>query len=171
METHSLWRAVYCKPRQERKAEFHLENQGFEVFLPRVRVLQRSTRKRSWTRIQPMFPRYLFVRLQAHADDWSAIRSTRGAVRLVRFGDQVPPVPEQFIEALRERHAESGVIDISRAMAIKPGDPIEITDGALAGMRAVFQAESGEERVVILLRMLEHERRVEMPRALIRKAV
>lgn len=168
--TDRLWRAVLCKPRQERKAEFHLENQGFEVFLPRVRV-RRNTPRRTRNRVEPMFPRYLFVRLQAHAEDWSTIRSTRGAVQLVRFGDQIPPVPDDFIDTLRERHAQAGLIDMSRAMDISPDDPVEITEGALAGMRAIFEAESGKERVIILLRMLDNERRIEMPRSSIQKAV
>lgn len=170
MDQRSRWRAVYCKPRQERRAEFHLENQGFDVFLPRIRIRDRS-RRQIHAGVQPMFPRYLFVRLRAHAQDWSAIRSTRGAICLVRFGDQIPPVPDLFIDALRQRHAEAGVIDISRAMELKPDDTIEITDGALAGLRAVFKANSGAERVTVLLRMLDHERQVELPALSIRKVV
>ncbi|WP_376696658.1 transcription termination/antitermination NusG family protein [Wenzhouxiangella sp. EGI_FJ10305] len=170
MQHERLWRVVFCKPAQERRAEAQLENQGFEVFLPRIRVRTRS-RGGSRLRVQPMFPRYLFVNLCAHAEDWSTIRSTRGAIGLVRFGERVPTVPGEFIEMLRKRQGDLGAVDLSEAMEIRPDDAVEITDGAMAGLRAVFQARSGQERVVVLLKLLEHERKVELPANAIRKVV
>lgn len=165
-----LWRVVFCRSGQEQRAEAHLENQGFEVFLPRIRTRQRVGSS-SRLKIVPMFPRYLFVNLCAHGEDWSTIRSTRGAIGLVRFGDRVPTVPEEFIRQLISRHDAFGSIDMSEAVRIKANDPVEITDGALAGLRAVFQARSGKDRVIVLLKLLEHERRVELPVSMIRKAV
>ncbi|HSH27157.1 MAG TPA: transcription termination/antitermination NusG family protein, partial [Wenzhouxiangella sp.] len=79
MQHQRLWRAVFCKSGQERRAEAHLENQGFDVFLPRIRTRMR-VRGSSRMRVVAMFPRYLFVNLRAHAEDWSTIRSTRGVV-------------------------------------------------------------------------------------------
>jgi transcriptional antiterminator RfaH len=166
MEHRRLWRAVFCKPGQERRAEAHLENQDFQVFLPRVR-----TRSRSRMRVLPMFPRYLFVNLRAHAEDWSTIRSTRGAIGLVRFGDRVPAVPDELIDTLRRQHDAFGAVDLSSAMEIGPDDPVEITDGAMAGLRAVFRARTGKDRVLVLLKLLEHEREIELPAELIKKVV
>lgn len=170
MQHERLWRAVFCKPGQERRAEAHLENQGFEVFLPRVRTRNRAGGN-SRLRVQPMFPRYLFVNLCAHAEDWSTIRSTRGAIGLVRFGERVPAVPGDFIDYLMTRHDQFGAVDMSEAMEIRPDDNVEITDGAMAGLRAIFQARSGKDRVVVLLKLLEHERKVELPANAIRKVV
>jgi transcriptional antiterminator RfaH len=170
MEHQRLWRAVFCKPGQERRAEAHLENQDFEVFLPRIRTRVRS-RGPTRVRVLPMFPRYLFVNLCAHAEDWSTIRSTRGAIALVRFGDRVPTIPGEFIDYLKHRHDDFGAIDMSEAMAIKPDDAVEITDGAMAGLRAVFRARSARDRVVVLLKLLEHEREVELPANAIKKVV
>jgi len=170
MEHQHHWRAVFCRPGQERRAEAHLENQGFEVFLPRVRLRTRI-RGISRLRVYPMFPRYLFVNLCAHAEDWSTIRSTRGAIGLVRFGDRVPWVPGEFIDFLKNRHDHFGAVDMSQAMEIRADDTVEITDGAMAGLRAIFQAKSGKDRVVVLLKLLEHERKVELPANTIRKVV
>lgn len=170
MQQERRWRAVFCKPGQERRAEAQLENQGFEVFLPRVRMRIRSSGG-SRLRVQPMFPRYLFVNLCAHAEDWSTIRSTRGAIGLVRFGERVPWVPGDFIELLRNRHDAFGAVDMSQVMEIRPADAVEITHGAMAGLRAIFQARSGQDRVVVLLKLLEHERHVELPANSIRKVV
>jgi len=166
----SAWRAVYCKAREERRAEAHLENQGFEVFLPRVRTRWRR-HGHSSVRVEPMFPRYLFVSLAAFEDDWSTIRSTRGVSGLVRFGDQFPVVPNDFVAALRDKHATAGAVDITGVQEMKPDDPVEITDGALAGMRAVFRASSGKERVIVLMSLLNREKEIEVPRDCVRKIV
>src|SRR5699024_5240124 len=124
---------------------------------------RRRSRGNSRLLVQPMFPRYLFAHLCAHADDWSTIRSTRGAIGLVRFGSRVPAVPDELIELLRRRHGDFGAIDMSEAIELRANDPVEITDGAMAGMRAVFQTRSSKERVIILLKLLEQEREVELP--------
>lgn len=168
--SESAWRTVYCKPRQERRAEAHLENQGFEVFLPRIRKRIRL-RGRTRVRVEPLFPRYLFIALRKFTDDWSTIRSTRGVIGLVRFGDQFPTVSGDFIEALRRRHGGNGAIDMSDACQFRENDQVEISDGALAGLRAVFKAESGEQRVIVLLNMLNTTRTVEVPREHLRKVV
>ena len=170
MNDNRQWRAVLCRPRQERKAEAQLENQGFEVFLPRMRGRTRYRGK--WmTRVEALFPRYLFIRLEEFADDWSTIRSTRGVVGLVRFGNEFPTLDEDIIRELQARHNGAGVIDLSQAMDLKADDPVEITTGAMAGLKAVFQARNGEERVVVLLELLNNERKIELPRDHIRKVV
>jgi transcriptional antiterminator RfaH len=170
MNDQRQWRAVLCRPRQERKAEAHLENQGFEVFLPRMRARVRC--RGQWiSRIEPLFPRYLFISLEAFADDWSTIRSTRGVIGLVRFGNEFPTIDDRIIRELRARHSEYGVIDMSEAMDIKANDTVEITSGAMAGLRAVFRARNGEERVTVLLKLLNNEREVELARDHIRKVV
>ena len=170
MEEHRQWHAVLCRARQERKAEAHLENQDFDVFLPRLRARRRY--RGQWiSRIEPLFPRYLFVRLEAFADDWSSIRSTRGVIGLVRFGDEFPSLDNAIIRELQARHDITGAIDLSRAMELQPEDPIEITNGAMAGLRAVFQARNGEERVIVLLKLLNNEREIELPSNFVRKVV
>ena len=170
MNEQRQWRAVLCRPKQERKAEAHLENQSFEVFLPRMRA--RSRLRGKWTtRVEPLFPRYLFIRLKEFADDWSTIRSTRGVIGLVRFGNEFPILDDAIIQELRARHDNHGVIDMSEAMDIQAEDSVEITNGAMAGLRAVFRARNGEERVVVLLKLLNNEREIELPRDHVRKVV
>ena len=45
----------------------------------------------------------------------------------------------------------------------QPGKEVEIVDGALSGLKGLFLADSGEERVVILLNMLGRENKVVVP--------
>jgi len=170
MSDNRQWRAVLCRPRQERRAEAHLENQGFEVFLPRMRARTRYRGK--WTtRVEALFPRYLFIHLEEFADDFSTIRSTRGVIGLVRFGNEFPTLENGIIHELRARQNDNGLIDLSEAMDLQTNDTVEITHGAMAGLRAVFRARNGEERVTVLLKLLNNEREIELPRDHIRKVV
>jgi transcriptional antiterminator RfaH len=170
MSDKRQWRAVLCRPHQERRAEAHLENQGFEVFLPRMRASTLCRGK--WiTRVDPLFPRYLFIRLAEFTDDFSTIRSTRGVIGLVRFGNEFPTLENGIIRELKARQNNSGVIDLSAAMDLHVDDPVEITNGALAGLRAVFRARNGDERVIVLLKLLNNEREIELPRDHVRKVV
>ncbi len=117
-----------------------------------------------------MFPRYLFIKLAADGQNWAPIRSTRGAVGLVRHGNEIATVPETIVEDLRQRADEKGVVHLGGAIDFQPNESVEITDGPLAGYRALFQARTGTERVAVLLTLLNHERRVEVPDTAIRRA-
>lgn len=95
------WFAVFTKPRQEATAQQNLDRQSFETYLPQIKQSRRNRGK--WIeRIEPMFPRYLFFRLDPNTQDSSPIRSSKGAVGLVRFGGEPVPVPEAVIRTLRE---------------------------------------------------------------------
>lgn len=163
------WHAVFCKPQQDERAEAHLLNQGFDIFRPKTR--QRVIRNgRARVRIESMFPRYLFVRLNSTGQDWTPIRSTRGALGLVRSGQQAAEVPEQVIEALRQRCDDHDILQISGEINYQPDEAVEIIDGPCAGYRALFKARTGQERVQVLLTLLNHERCIEIPESAIRRA-
>jgi len=162
------WYCVQCKPRQESRAEEHLANQGYQVYLPRIRSRQRI-RGASRLRIHPMFPGYLFISLAAYRDEWAPIRSTRGVIGLVRVGGIAPQVPEEVIDALQGREDDQGHINLAIQTDYKPDDPVEITDGPFAGIRALFRTRNSEERVIVLLKLLSQEREIEVPAEYLRK--
>lgn len=163
------WHAVFCKPRQDARAEMHLRNQGFEAFRPRTRE-QRTRNGRRSVIVESMFPRYLFVQLAAGGQDWGPIRSTRGAVGLVRSGQEAAVVPAEVIAELRRRCDEDGIVRLAGAFDYRPNESVEIIDGPCAGYRGLFQARTGAERVAVLLTLLNHQRRVEVAEAAIRRA-
>jgi len=81
-ETQPNWFAVNAKPRQERIALEHLQRQGFTCFLPMaINPYQRRSAK--GPRIEPLFPRYLF--LNAIADQ--PLPTSKVWVRCVQRGE------------------------------------------------------------------------------------
>jgi transcriptional antiterminator RfaH len=157
------WYAVQTKPRRESLAEEHLARQGYDVHLP---LLESARRRRGRWRpvVEPLFPGYLFVKLDLRHDDWAPIRSSRGvATGLVRFGGVPRSVPEGVVEGLLAAGTGAGGA-LRRDHPFRAGDRVEIVAGPLAGLRAVFLAPTGAERVQLLLEMLGRQNRVVLSR-------
>ena len=163
MSMSKNWYLVYTKPRQESIAEENLQRQGFDIWLPRLRLSRR--RRRRWVDVvEPLFPRYLFIRLQAGSDDFAPIRSTRGVSGLVRVGMNPAQVPDSVVQALRQTaDPENGLMN-PEARRLARGDLVEVLEGPFEGLRGVFQLQSGNERVVILLDVLGRANRVKLSR-------
>lgn len=156
------WYLVQCKPRQDERAEEHLTRQGYSCYRPRLlrEVLTSGRKKLTDT---SLFPGYLFIHLGQH-DDWGPLRSTRGVARIVRFGSHPTPIPEQLIDELRKHEAA-----YTPGKLFSAGDRVRITAGAFADIEAMFLTMDGEERVVLLLNLLQREQRLSVPAGLVRK--
>ena len=152
------WFVVQSKPKQETLAEVNLGRQGYETYCPRI--IQKHRYRGRWKKIiKPLVPRYLFVQLEQGRDDFSPIRSTLGVTGLVRFGGVPRGLTPGLIEEIKTREDDKQGIHVGRPQW-QAGEEIEIVDGALSGLKGLFLAESGEERVVVLLNMLGRENKV-----------
>lgn len=154
------WFAVLTKPRAERIGREHLERQGFECRLP---MLRRDTRARRVVgAVEPLFPRYLFLRADPARDDLARVRSTRGVCGLVRFGIEPARVPGPVVDALIARSDADGCVRLDPP-ALEPGAAVRIVDGPLAGLEAIFRARGADERVQLLVRLVGGERAASVP--------
>ncbi|MBL4570192.1 MAG: transcription/translation regulatory transformer protein RfaH [Alcanivorax sp.] len=150
------WYVIQCKPAQNERAYQNLTNQGYRCFSPQL-VVEKVVAGRRVTRVEPLFPGYLFIQLQKGVEDWGAIRSTRGVLRLVRFGMNPVPVPGDVIQSLMRRSVDAGR---PPAPAYVSGQAVRITHGPFADLHALFEGFRGEERAVVLLAMLEKHHRL-----------
>lgn len=162
------WYSIHTKPRQERKALTHLLRQGFQCHLPLAR--ERRLVRGHYAQITcALFPNYLFAHLEMGEDNVAPIRSTQGVIGLTRFGLQIPPVPEGFVEALLARDPDAKGIPVG-AQEWQPGQKLRITDGPFVGLEAVFAARDGTARVIVLLNMLGQDQRLAIPEHQLRTA-
>ncbi len=144
------WYLVHTKPRQEDVALLNLERQGYACYLPRLPV-EKIRRGKAVATTEPLFPRYLFVQLDAsgQGQSWSPIRSTLGVSTLVRFGTQPARVDDALVALLRQREHERPLQTL-----FEPGQAVRITEGPFAGLEAVYQTPDAERRSMILLEIL-----------------
>lgn len=153
------WYLLQCKPREVFRAEQHLANQGFECFLPSHPVKRKQGNKTRWV-TEPLFPHYLFIRLSGQSN-WGVIRSTRGVAKVVAFNGQPRPVADELVAGLI-RHCE--ILNGAEPEPLyKPGEKVTITEGCFRELEAVVKATKGEERVVLLLTLLNQEQQIEVP--------
>ncbi|MCK8516958.1 transcription/translation regulatory transformer protein RfaH [Methylonatrum kenyense] len=161
------WYAAQCKPLQDERAEFNLAAQGFEVLRPLAKVRKRR-RGKVCTVIESLFPRYLFVHLDDVAENWAPIRSTLGVAGLVRFGGRAVAVPGRMIHDIRCRlQGTDCCVDLTGQNTIAPGTKVTIETGAFAGHEAIFHARKGEDRVIVLLNIMQQTQRITLDEAAI----
>lgn len=155
------WFAVYTKPRQERIALEHLQRQAFTCFLPMaINPYQRRSAKTQ--RIEPLFPRYLFLNAIPDQQSLGPVRSTRGVSNLVRFGTQLAIVPEHIIGMINNRcDQETGLVKLE-PVPVKIGEKVRVFDGPLAGLEGIFQERKGPNRALLLMKLLGTESTVEV---------
>jgi transcriptional antiterminator RfaH len=157
------WYAVRCKARDEQRAEQHLRNQAYEVFHPLAKVRRRS-RGRARMCVESLFPGYLFVQLDSQHSAWGPIRSTRGVIDLVKFGNVPAPLPESTVQAIRARLDDAtGCVDLDADNARHKDQPVRIAEGPFAGQEGLFQARCGEDRVIVLLNIMQQAVRTTVP--------
>ncbi|AOG12610.1 MULTISPECIES: transcription/translation regulatory transformer protein RfaH [unclassified Agrobacterium] len=146
------WYLVHTKPRRELCALENLERQGYECYLPAytAEVVRSGTLE---VAVQPLFPRYLFVRLGRGptAKSWTPIRSTIGVSRLVSFGTEPTPVDDRLIEILKAREARHGAEPVP---LFRSGEKVALTHGAFDGIEGVYQMTDGDRRAMVLIELL-----------------
>ena len=150
--TSMAWFLVRSKPRQESVALTHLARQGYESYLP-LFATEKLVRRKTTVVQEPMFARYLFVRLDTsgQGQSWSPIRSTVGVSELVCFGSRPARVDAALIATLREREMTQ---QADPDALFSAGDSVRITEGAFAGLEAIYQMNDAEGRAMVLLDLL-----------------
>lgn len=152
------WYVVQTKPQKESLAVANLERQGYTTYFPKMAEAKR--RRQRWQKIiEPLFPRYLFVQLARGIDDFAPIRSTLGVLNMVRFGNEPATISQQAIDTI---HRQEQILlgEPGDQPAWRPGDKVQVVEGAFTGLNGVFEKASGTERVIILLDMLGRQNRV-----------
>ena len=162
----SNWYLIHTKIRQERVALENLERQGFECFLPLIRA-EKLRRGALQVVQEPLFPRYLFIRLSTglESQSWAPIRSSVGVSRLVTFGQTPAKIEDKLIAQLQVK-TDSAEVQLRH---FEPGEQVVVTDGPFAGVEAIYQMADAEGRVMVLLNILSKQVKMSVLPASIRK--
>jgi len=144
------WYVIYSKPHQEHRALLNLERQGYECYLPWIKV-NKLKKGRVEEVNEVMFHRYLFIRLRQDqlAKSWGPIRSTLGVVSLVMIGNIAQKVNNSIIDDIRNLTFKNPV-----KKPFNAGDHVSVKEGPFKGLNGIFQIENGKDRVMILIELL-----------------
>ena len=151
------WYLVQCKPKQDERAEENLKRQGYECSRP-VCSRERLLRGKRHFVQESLFPGYLFIHMPLGAN-WAPLRSSRGVARVVAFGGQPLPVSQQLVEQLHAR-ALTAVVS-----PFKLGDKVTVRDEGFEGLDSIFMCMDGEERVILLINLMNRQQKISLPMA------
>src|SRR5580658_908488 len=151
------WYLIRTKTGAERTAHEQLQHVVERALLPLAKTQIRQ-RDRTFQRISPIFPCYLFAFFSL-GHSARQIRYTPGVRHIVQFGERAATVPVWVIDELISRCAE-GPVDLSKPR-LSIGTPVRVVGGPFHNFDAVFDGYcSGLERVAVLLSVMNAERRV-----------
>jgi transcriptional antiterminator RfaH len=154
------WYVIHTQPKKEEIAVQNLINQAFTVFLPKCHAVRHHARKKTVV-LTPLFPRYLFIKPSPISPAWSAVDSTRGVSYILRQRNQEPvPMPIGIVEALMAAQVSDQIVPLSSLALFKPGEKVQVLEGAFAGNVAIYEKLTSEDRVQILLDILGRDIRV-----------
>jgi transcription antitermination factor NusG len=151
------WYGIQTRSNQEKLVFTSLNYQGFEPFLPLYR-----TRKRWSDRVVsaevPLFPGYVFCRFD-HCRRLPVI-TTPGVVSIVRCGNQLAPIPEEQIKAVR------AVVESGLAAEPSPhpreGQRIRVTHGPLQSLEGTMVRRKSDWCLVATVEILRRSVSVEI---------
>jgi transcription antitermination factor NusG len=141
----SEWFALQVKSRTEYQVANMLRAKGYEEFLP-----ARSTTKKEGVSLAPLFPGYVFCRLNPNAH--GLVVTTPGVIRIVGFGGKAVPIDPEELQSI-QLIVKSGV-PTCVLHGLHPGDRVCVREGPLRGAIGVLTSIRAQRRFVVSLSMM-----------------
>ncbi len=152
------WFALYTTSRHEKRIAQHLGQREIEHYLP---LYQADRKWRDGSRVTldlPLFPGYIFVRIQR--SQRVSVLSVPGALAVVGgTGGEPAPLSDSAIEALQAGLAEHRV---EPHLLLRVGQFARIRSGAFAGMEGIVVRKKSGFRVVLTLEQIMQSVAVEL---------
>ena len=153
------WYLIQFKPNSHRLAERNLHRQGFETFLPMQKITRRKA-SRFVSDLKPLFPGYMFVRVNSDLAPWSTINSTIGVSKLVSFEGKPKPLPFQVVSGLMLRCDASGALLPPKSLS--EGDSVEMLTGPFTDFIATVDTIDPEQRIWVLMDFMGQKTRMQV---------
>ena len=154
------WYVIHSRPKCEHIAAGLMAGlSDVETYCPRIKFQRNTKRGKVWF-IEALFPSYFFARF-IPANSIRAVNHSQSVIRIVDFGGQMTPVADDIIQSIREEMDGQVIREIN--VGLKVGDTVELTEGAMKGLKGIVNSiHSGEERVKILMEFLGRESLIEV---------
>ena len=146
------WLIASYKSNEVKRLERNLLNQNFDFYLPKITIKKINANPK----VAVLFPGYIFVNISL--ENYSALKHTIGIKNIIKFGDNIPCISFEEIEAMRMAE-EVSIID-PVVPQIQIGQDATIAKGSLSGSIVKVCSLPSKERVGVLFNFLGSVRRV-----------
>lgn len=112
---------------------------------------------------EPLFPCYLFIKLDLGAVGPSAVRWTPGLRSIVSFDGQPVSLADETIDMIRRRSNKRTAVGADPVHTFRKGETVRITYGPFQDMLAIFDGRTtSADRVQVLIDILGRASRVQV---------
>ncbi|MBD62829.1 MAG: hypothetical protein CMD68_01960 [Gammaproteobacteria bacterium] len=155
---HYGWFALQVKPKEEKRAQKNLTYQDFESYFPKIYSFSKVIRK-DLLKEEFMFPGYAFVKNKKNID-LKKLNSTRGIVKIVRFGTSYPLLSKDIIKSVMSIEKDS--YKNPKQQSFKIGEKIIINTGPLKDHQGVIAGKEVNQRIEILYTLLNRAHSIQV---------
>ncbi|BDY04063.1 transcription termination/antitermination NusG family protein [Ferrimonas sp. YFM] len=150
-----LFRVRVCS---ERKVSQQVEAMGFSTFLPQIQNDAKGAK------LKPLFPGYLFIRLDPYQSSFSSVLRLFGMIDVVRTTGELRPVELSIVVNLRRRCKLQPQLKQPVPVEVpKTGESVVFSHGAFHEVEALFQEMSDDERCRLLVKLINRQHEIEVP--------
>lgn len=161
IQPRDVWLLLRTKPKQERNAVGALRERGLEAYCPRV--LEPRLHKRAPVGPVPLFPSYVFA--QCHVPTQFGLANyCTGVIEVVRFGEFLASVEDDFVALLQQREGERGFLAMAEMRRpLARGQRVRVLAGPFAGYEGLVEKYMpARDRVRLLLMLVSGGRSLEL---------
>ncbi len=152
------WYALQTRYRFEKKVVEQLQRKGVECFLPLRQELHRWS-DRDQEIYVPLFPGYVFVRMEDSKEQRLHVLQTAGIYSFVATGGDPLPIPASQIEHLQLLLSQR--VACSLRPFLKIGQRVRIRGGCLHGLEGIL-SQDGPRSLVISIESIQRSVAIEI---------
>jgi len=153
------WFIAQIKPNLYISAIQNLERQGFETFLPKMKITQRQKDKFIDKNVY-VFPGYMFVCFDPDIIMWSKINSTYGVSKILTFNKKPSEISSDLILELKNRYEINS--NPTQKTKLLKGDSIKFYTGPFADLIAKVESVDEKNRIWILFEAMGGYQRLKL---------
>jgi transcription elongation factor/antiterminator RfaH len=151
-ETGLAWYALRTRPRHEKRVHAELQRKSIHSFLPLLSEKHHWSDRRQLVQM-PLFPGYIFTRMQNDLSHRISVLKTIGVLSFVGFRGVGTPIPEEQIHALQA--IVEARISFGPYAFLNVGQKVRIVGGSLDGIQGIISEKKGETSLVITVDLIQ----------------
>jgi len=152
------WYAIYTRSRHEKVVYELLNDKGIQTFLP-LRVLLSQWKDRKKKIESPLFPGYLFTRINI-LDDFTKVITSKGVVKILGTNGTPIPIPTDEIDSVKTL-LKSG-LKYDPYPFLKSGMKVQVIRGPLQGIIGKINERLGKYKLLISIELIKRSISVEI---------
>ncbi|MBV7314823.1 transcription termination/antitermination NusG family protein [Shewanella sp. NIFS-20-20] len=173
----NAWYLLYCKTRNELRAQQHLNLQQIATYLPMLQQKTKNSRGKESIKSTPLFPGYLFARFDPEVTSVVTIKNTRGVAGIVDCREKMQPLCH-LVYSIKRQERALGIIDLTDSalpvtntaiddedylpVNYSEGDRVSFIDGPFEKLEGIFQQQDDKTRCTILMEVLGRMQKVKV---------